>query len=89
MISLLLFFTNVSFAQNKHQCLYKDCCLHYIAAETRRGRIRGVKAFLYRFKRCRPGYLLFRNPLINNPEVLLVTGEVLNKDMIADHILDP
>lgn len=87
MIALLLFRANLFFAEKRHRCLFKECCSSYIAAEAGRGLGCGIKAFLYRYHGCRPGYLLFRNPLQGKPELILVTGEILHKDQIADEIL--
>lgn len=52
-----------------------------------KGFIAGCKAFMYRFRNCRYGYEVFKNPINDEIQIKLRNNEVLNQKNIAERFL--
>lgn len=70
------------------KCVFKKSCSTYVYEKTKEeGFIIGIKAFLFRFKNCRGGFEIFKNPINNKTQMLLPSGIVIEKEEIAERLL--
>ncbi|MCX2681764.1 membrane protein insertion efficiency factor YidD [Galbibacter sp. EGI 63066] len=73
----------------RKKCIFKKSCSHFVFdAINEEGFIIGLKALVYRFKRCRPGYMLFKNPITGKRQIILKTQEILEEEEIAESIIN-
>lgn len=71
--------------KHRRKCIFKNSCSQYVYQEAEtKGAISGFKAFVYRYKSCRPGFICYLNPITGQIEMLLLTGEVVDEGQIAD-----
>jgi len=69
-------------------CLFKKTCSHHIYDQTvAYGFIAGTKAFLFRYKNCRGGFSLFKNPLTGKTQIVLRSNKIIGEDEIAPRFL--
>ena len=72
----------------KPRCIFKKSCSNYVYEETlQKGFLKGLIAFHYRFKNCRNGFEIFKNPISNEVQMILPSKEVINKQEIAERLL--
>ncbi|MES3016773.1 MAG: membrane protein insertion efficiency factor YidD [Bacteroidota bacterium] len=72
----------------RRKCIFHVSCSNFVFDETNcKGTIAGIKALIYRYRTCRSGHLCYLNPLTNEIEMVLITGEVIPKDQIAGRLL--
>jgi putative component of membrane protein insertase Oxa1/YidC/SpoIIIJ protein YidD len=62
-------------------CIFNESCSKHVyrIAESQ-GLIKGIKAFIKRFRQCRPGYRMGYNTSLLKDEVVLKDGSVVNRD---------
>jgi len=68
------------------ECLFKESCSNFVYRVTKeKGLKEGIKAFMYRFRNCRPDYHISEV----NGKVLLITveNEVVEENLIDERIL--
>jgi len=72
-------------SNRRRQCIFKTSCSHYVYNETSdKGVLGGLKAFIYRYRNCRGGYMCYLNPVTKRAEMVLLTGEVIQEDQMAN-----
>jgi len=73
----------------KPKCLFKKSCSHYVFEITKeQGFLKGLSAFHFRFKNCRYGYEIFKNPVTNELQMLLPTKVIIENSEIAERLLN-
>jgi hypothetical protein len=75
---------------SRKQCIFKESCSRYVyRIISDEGFIPGLQAFVERWKKCKPGYIIKNSNDGKNIELLLKDGTVLEKKDIADSIIEP
>lgn len=75
--------------KSKPKCIFKKSCSNYVYETTKeQGFSRGFKALKFRFKNCRNGYEIFKNPITQETQILLPTKNIVGRNEIADRILN-
>ena len=70
------------------KCIFKKSCSHYVFEITEeQGFLKGLSAFYFRFKNCRHGYEIFKNPVTNEIQMLLPNKVILDNKEIAERLL--
>ncbi|WP_310556805.1 membrane protein insertion efficiency factor YidD [Flavobacterium sp.] len=70
------------------KCIFKKSCSHYVYETTqKKGFLRGLKAFRFRYKNCRNGFEIFENPMNNKTQMLLPSRIVVDSEEIAERLL--
>lgn len=71
----------------RRPCIFRESCSQYVYRTTSEdGFLPGIKAFIKRYRQCRPGYRLGYNTSSSKDEVLLKDGSVVNKDELRADI---
>ena len=71
---------------NRNVCIFSESCSKYVFRKiTEDGFLNGCKAFIYRYKNCRGGYVIERTSE-NDIKLKLVTGKYLDKHEINKNI---
>lgn len=74
-------------ATKRRRCIFKKSCSYYVYEHLMSaGAIRGIKAFFFRYETCRPGYSLYINPITANIEMVMITGDIVPEDEIAERL---
>ncbi|EHQ01488.1 membrane protein insertion efficiency factor YidD [Gillisia limnaea] len=69
-------------------CLFSTTCSHYIYEQTNDlGFLAGLKAFGFRYRNCREGYSLFKNPVTGKTQMVLRTNQIIGEDEISPSFL--
>jgi len=69
-------------------CLFKKPCSHHIYDQTTAHGFKvGIKAFFFRYKNCRGGFSLFKNPLTGKTQMVLRSNKIIGEDEIAPRFL--
>ncbi len=89
---LLLFiiqlYWNIFPEAKRKKCIFKKSCSKYVFEITKKyGLIKGLKALLFRYKNCRNGFEIFKNPITNETQMLLITGKIISKNEISKRFL--
>ncbi|ANO49052.1 membrane protein insertion efficiency factor YidD [Flavobacterium columnare NBRC 100251 = ATCC 23463] len=72
----------------KPRCIFRKSCSHFIYEETlQNGFLKGLKAFHYRFKNCRSGFEVFKNPISNQVQMLLTSNQIIEEEEIAKRLI--
>ncbi|TBW27134.1 membrane protein insertion efficiency factor YidD [Gramella sp. KN1008] len=72
----------------KTRCIFKENCSSHIRKSFKeRGSIQGLKSIWFRYRNCRPGFSLLKNPRTNEINMLLRTNTIVTEDKIADHLI--
>jgi uncharacterized protein len=73
----------------KPKCIFSTSCSHYVYTTTQQqGFLEGIKALKFRFKNCRYGFEIFKNPINNNIQMLLPSKIVLESKEIAERLIE-
>jgi uncharacterized protein len=68
-------------------CLFcETCSRHVYRITSEKGLIAGIKAFILRFKQCRPGYMLFFKDCMF--ELHVKNGDIIEENKISKNLLD-
>ncbi|AMO19545.1 membrane protein insertion efficiency factor YidD [Flavobacterium columnare] len=72
----------------KPRCIFRKSCSYFIYEETlQNGFLKGLKAFHYRFKNCRSGFEVFKNPISNQVQMLLTSNQIIEEEEIAKRLI--
>jgi len=73
-------------ASKRKHCLFKQSCSNHVFQEAKtQGLLKGLKALLFRYRNCRPGYQLIS---VENETILVSkTNNVFLENQIAPRIL--
>jgi putative component of membrane protein insertase Oxa1/YidC/SpoIIIJ protein YidD len=73
--------------ERRRQCIFRESCSVHVHRITRdQGLVRGISAFVHRFRRCRGGYAVTFDRYLN-PSLLLVDGTTIPIAEAADSVL--
>ena len=73
----------------RRKCIFKQSCSHYVFETTaQKGFLKGYNALLFRYRNCRYGYAIFNSPIDGSMAMLLPSGLIINKEAIADRIIN-
>lgn len=73
---------------SKPKCIFCKSCSHYIyETALNKGLLKGLEAFYYRYKNCRYGYEIFKNPITGEFQILLSSGSILPQEEISKRLL--
>lgn len=74
--------------KSKPKCIFKKSCSHYVYDITKNhGFIKGIKAFNFRYKNCRNGFEIFKNPITNEIEMMLPSQIIIKNNEISNRLL--
>lgn len=72
----------------RRKCIFRISCSKCIyKTAMNEGFIAACYAFKYRYKNCRYGYELFRNPITNDLEIRLPNNDIVPQKDIAERFL--
>ncbi|WP_431163275.1 membrane protein insertion efficiency factor YidD [Flagellimonas beolgyonensis] len=72
----------------RKKCIFRESCSQHVYRITLgKGFGQGLRAFHFRYKNCRYGYEIFRNPISKEIQLILPNKEVLCEDEIAERLL--
>jgi putative component of membrane protein insertase Oxa1/YidC/SpoIIIJ protein YidD len=75
--------------KNRKTCVFKESCSNFVFRATKNdGSIKGLRAFLFRYKNCNSGIQVFVNPISNQLNVRLPSGEILSQQELAPHFVE-
>ncbi|MDI9310437.1 MAG: membrane protein insertion efficiency factor YidD [Limnohabitans sp.] len=70
------------------KCIFRQSCSNFVYEETlQNGFLKGLKAFHYRFKNCRSGFEIFKNPTSNKIQMILPSKKVIEEEEIAERLV--
>lgn len=73
---------------SKPKCIFKKSCSHYVYEEAlKHGFLKGLRAFNYRYKNCRSGFEIFKNPISNDIQILLPSRKIVERKEIAERLI--
>ncbi|MFK7113808.1 membrane protein insertion efficiency factor YidD [Flavobacterium oreochromis] len=73
---------------SKPKCIFKKSCSKYVYEETfRHGFLKGLKAFYFRYKNCRNGFEIFKNPITDDIQMILPSGNLIEEKEIANRLI--
>jgi putative component of membrane protein insertase Oxa1/YidC/SpoIIIJ protein YidD len=73
---------------SKPKCIFRKSCSHYVYEITQeQGFLKGLKAFGFRYKNCRGGIQIFKNPIDNKTNILLPSIIIIDENEIAERLL--
>ncbi|NHM05691.1 membrane protein insertion efficiency factor YidD [Flavobacterium sp. CYK-4] len=74
--------------EKRRKCIFRKSCSKYVYEIAKNeGFIKGVFAFHFRYKNCRSGFELFKDPMNNHTKMLLPSKKVIENDDIAERLL--
>lgn len=74
----------------KPKCLFRKSCATYVYEKTKEeGFLIGINAFIFRYKNCRGGFELFKNPITHKTQMLLPSKTIIESEEIANRLLIP
>ena len=72
----------------RRKCIFKKSCSNYVFEITQNeGFIKGLKAFQFRYKKCRGNFSIFKNPINNEILMILPSQLIIDKEEIADRLI--
>ena len=72
----------------RRECIFKHSCSNYVYdITTQKGFFNGIKAFNYRFKNCRSGFEIFKNPVSGKIQMILPNNDVLEEKDISKNLI--
>lgn len=89
---IFLFFTDLYFrvfpVHKKTKCIFrKDCRTSILENFKEKGSMNGLKAAWFRYRNCRPGFSILKNPRTGETNMVLRTDKIVAEDEIANHLL--
>ena len=70
------------------KCIFKKSCSHHVFEITKeQGFLKGLNALHFRYKNCRYGFEIFKNPVTNEIEMLLPNKEIIDNTEISERLL--
>jgi putative component of membrane protein insertase Oxa1/YidC/SpoIIIJ protein YidD len=75
--------------KERRKCIFRKSCSNYVFEATQeRGLLEGLKAFYFRYKNCRGGFEIFKNPITNETQMLLPSKIVISGKEIAERLIN-
>lgn len=72
----------------RKKCIFRKSCSKYVYDITiKEGSIKGFKALKFRIKNCKPGFIIFKNPISEKTQMLLPNHQVIEENNIAKRLL--
>jgi putative component of membrane protein insertase Oxa1/YidC/SpoIIIJ protein YidD len=72
----------------KPKCIFRKSCSHYVYEITQKqGFLKGLNAFVFRYRNCRGDIQIFKNPINNKINMLLPSRIIMNENEIAKRLL--
>jgi putative component of membrane protein insertase Oxa1/YidC/SpoIIIJ protein YidD len=72
----------------KPKCIFRKSCSHYVYEITQeQGYLKGLKAFMFRYRNCRGYIQIFKNPINNTTNMLLPSKIIIEENEIAERLL--
>ncbi|WP_343616551.1 membrane protein insertion efficiency factor YidD [Flavobacterium sp.] len=72
----------------RRKCIFRKSCSKYVFETTQKqGFSKGLKAFWFRYKNCRGGFQIFKNPISNNVQIILPSQIIIEREEIAERLL--
>ncbi|WP_350289827.1 membrane protein insertion efficiency factor YidD [uncultured Croceitalea sp.] len=69
-------------------CIFRKTCSQFVFEKTKEhGFNEGWKAFWFRYKNCRYGYVLFKNPIDNTVQMILPQGQIISEEEVSKSII--
>ncbi|WP_348744886.1 membrane protein insertion efficiency factor YidD [Tenacibaculum sp. 190524A05c] len=69
-------------------CIFRKSCSNYVFEITeQKGFWKGIRALKFRFKNCRGGFKIYRNPKSEQIEMILPDKTIINEKDIAERLL--
>jgi hypothetical protein len=88
LLAIIRMYWNMVPVYKRSPCLFKKPCSHHIYDQTTaHGFKAGIKAFFFRYKNCRGGFSLFKNPLTGKTQMVLRSNKIIGEDEIAPRFL--
>lgn len=70
------------------KCIFKKSCSIYVyETAQKKGFIKGLLAFYFRYKNCRYGFEVFKDPINNQTKMLLPSKIIVENDEVAERLL--
>ena len=71
------------------KCIFKKSCSNYVFEITKeQGFLKGLNALHFRYKNCRYGYEIFKNPVTNEMQMLLPSKTIIGNNEIAERLFE-
>lgn len=87
-LSIIRLYWLVKPNNSKPKCLFRKSCSHYVYEITlEKGFLKGLKALKFRFKNCRNGFELFKNPINSTTNMVLPSKIIIEENEIAERLL--
>ncbi|WP_081801950.1 membrane protein insertion efficiency factor YidD [Aquimarina atlantica] len=72
----------------RRRCIFRKSCSNYVYEQINNNGVNsGIKAFRYRFRNCRSGFQLFKNPFNNETQMILPNQEIIKQEEIAKRLI--
>jgi len=89
LLALIRFYWAWRPAHRRRHCLYRESCSRFVYSKTEKeGLFSGLAALRYRYARCRPGYVVYFSPELNQHILILHNGEQVAEENISDWLLE-
>lgn len=73
----------------RKKCIFRKSCSKYVFEETtKNGLQKGLKAFRFRYKNCRHGFEIFKNPINYKFQMILPNHLILDEEEIAERLIN-
>lgn len=88
-LTLIQFYWWLVPISKRKKCIFHTSCSNHVYEHTRKyGAVAGYAALVYRFKNCREGYELYHNPVNDQLEMILPSGDIIDRSEIAERLYD-
>lgn len=75
-------------SKNRKKCIFRISCSNFVFHETKnKGFLCGMNALKYRYRNCRKGFEIFKNPFDSTTQLILPNGDILTEPEIAERLL--
>ncbi|MCP2027783.1 putative component of membrane protein insertase Oxa1/YidC/SpoIIIJ protein YidD [Flavobacterium sp. HSC-32F16] len=72
----------------RRKCIFRKSCSNYVFEATQQdGFINAIKAFWFRYKNCRTGFQIFKNPITNDTQMILPSQIIIDREEIAERLI--
>ena len=73
----------------RRKCIFHESCSNYVYQTTLKNGIKkGLEAFWFRYRNCRPGFQLFKNPITNEYQMILPNNQIIAQEEIAKKLIE-
>ncbi len=72
----------------RRECVFRHSCSKYVFGVTsKEGFFEGMKAFYFRYKNCRNGFEVFKNPMNGQIQMILPDKSVIEENDISERLI--